>query len=74
MNIVLREHEGCFEFDITPNTLEEAAMLTRLTNNATREIRSLTTFTAKSAERNFATSLIIGRRRQSRESISAFRP
>lgn len=43
MKITLTEHDGCFAFDLAAETLPDAALLTRLGMNATKEIRHAST-------------------------------
>lgn len=67
MKIQITEHEGCFGLDITPESMAEAALLTRLALNATKEVRSLDTTAAGSGD--FNTWIVFGKRRRPTSSV-----
>lgn len=59
MKIHVVENEGCFGLTLTAEDIKEAALLTRLGANATKEIRYFTT--SASQEGEFSTGIVFGK-------------
>lgn len=69
VKVEVREYEGCFGIDLTPETIEEAALLIRLGINGTLELRSLNA--AAHSSGRIDASLVIGKRKQQRANVKA---
>lgn len=59
MKITLTEHEGCFAFSMEAEGLRDAALLTRLAINKTKELRSLDVFA--NPDGSFTGSCVLGK-------------
>ena len=63
MKINLIENDGCFSFRLTAETLVDAALLTRLGMNATKEVRTISTFVNRDG--SFESAVVIGKHKNS---------
>jgi len=61
MKVTMIEHEGCFSFEMTAETMQEAALLVRFGTNATTEIRSTAAMACKDG--SFSGYCMIGKRK-----------
>ncbi len=61
MKLEFNEHQGCFEFSMTPETLEDCAMLARFALNCTKEVRSIGATAYR--DKSMAGHLVLGKRR-----------
>jgi hypothetical protein len=61
MKIIALEYEGCFAFDLTAETIQEAALLARFGMNHTKELR--TAYVNVSKEGTFYSSIVVGKRK-----------
>jgi hypothetical protein len=60
MKIEVIEYDGSFSIDMKPETVAEAAILVRLSLNATKELRSSSTDACRSGE--IITSVVLGKK------------
>jgi hypothetical protein len=58
MKLTAGEYRGCFAFELEPESIAEAALLTRFALNSTKELRAAQTF---ANEDGFRTSIVIGK-------------
>mgnify|MGYP000849189897 CR=1 FL=1 len=71
MKIYMTENEGCFAFDMTAETMADAALLARFSNNVTNEVRSATTNAHKDG--TFTGYCVLGKRRRADSCIARAR-
>ena len=62
MKTTFTEYNGCFGVDLSAETIDEAALLTRFAINRTTEIRIASGFVSQSGE--FNVSIVLGKRKQ----------
>jgi hypothetical protein len=67
MIIQLKEHEGCFAFELTPETTQDAALIVRLGINATKEVRHLSA--AVNSDGTFGGTLVLGKHKAANNHI-----
>lgn len=67
MKATVHEYGGCFSIDLEAETLEDAAFLTRMGLNATRELRSR--YACVSGEGKFSTSITFGKAKRASSEI-----
>lgn len=67
MKVELREHGGCFEVHMTAESLVEAAQLTRMGMNSTKEIRTLATYVSESG--TFSLSCVVGKAKRASNEV-----
>ena len=63
MKITMKEYDGCFAFDMTAETMEDAALLTRYSTNVTNKVRSASSEARKDGV--FSGYLVLAKRRRS---------
>ena len=71
MKISMIENEGCFAFNMTAETMADAALLTRFSTNVTNEVRSATTNAHKDG--TFTGYCVLGKRRRADSRIARAR-
>ena len=71
MKIYMTENEGCVAFDMTAETMADAALLARLPNNLTNEVRSPTTNSHKDG--TYTRPCVLGKRRRADSFIARAR-
>ena len=70
MKVELHEHDNSFGISLTPETIEEAAQLVRLSLNATKEVRSIDTSVYRAPDSTpFESWIVLGKRRNSRNGV-----
>lgn len=67
MKITLSEYDSCFSLDFVAETLEDAAKMSRMAQNCTRELRGVETYVDKTA---FNSSIIIGKSKKATSRIT----
>ena len=67
MKIELREHAGCFGFELVPETMEDQALLARLAVNHTKVVRSVCV--NAHADLAMTASVVLGKRRNAKSSL-----
>lgn len=67
MKITLTELDGCFSFNLTAETLPDAALLTRLGMNATSELRYVSATADKGG--SFQAGVVIAKHKQANNII-----
>jgi hypothetical protein len=67
MKIELHEYEGCFSFDLTAESVADAALIARLAVNATKDVRGCSAHASEDGE--FTGAFTVGKRKESTGSI-----
>lgn len=67
MKIDLVEHGGCFSFNMTPETLADAALLMRLKMNTTNKVRA--SYACAHADGTIDGALVLAKTRRTRNEI-----
>ena len=67
MKIEIHEYDGCFSFGMTAETVEDAAMLSRLKMNGKKEVHGI--YVAALNNGVFTGSVVIGKCKMEREFI-----
>lgn len=67
MKFTLLEHDGCFGFEIEPESIADAALLVRFALNATKEVRGIDTTAYSNG--TFKTYLVLGKRKKANGEI-----
>ena len=62
MKIEFTEHEGCFQFELTAENMQDAATLVRFGTDGTKEVRHISASTDKDG--GFSAALVIGKHKQ----------
>ena len=61
MKISMKEHEGCFAFEMEAETIADAALLTRFSTNVTNDVRFAGAYAHNDGM--FSGSVVLGKRR-----------
>jgi hypothetical protein len=67
MKVEVTEYQGCFSIDLSAETIAEAAKLTRLGMNSTKELRGLDAYASENG--TFTASCVVAKARKATSQI-----
>ena len=67
MKVTVTEYEGCFGIELHAEDIKEAATLTRMGVNATREVRTFASWVSMDGE--FSASVVFGKNKKANSDI-----
>lgn len=67
MKLEIHEYDGCFSYEIEPESMKDQVMLARLAKNATKELRSFSVFVQ--SDLTMCASLVVGKRKNTESAL-----
>jgi hypothetical protein len=67
VKVSVTEHEGCFEVELNPESIEDATLLVRMGLNVTKEVRTSMAYAPKNSTVSY--TCVLGKRKQQRWTV-----